>query len=72
MKGKTGCAFKWWRQERHEEVNEDLDPEDPNRVRIWYETVEEKAKHDKKFLDAKATFDLPDAILAPGNYRIPV
>ena len=72
VKGKEGCAFKWWWTERHEEINEDLPEDDPNRVRVWYETHEEKAKHSKKFLEAKHTFDLPDAMLAPGNYSIPV
>ena len=72
VKGKEGCGFKWWWQERHEEINEDLPEDDPNRVRVWYETVEEKAKHSKTFLEAKAMFDIPDAMLQPGNYRIPV
>lgn len=72
VKGKEGCAFKWWWTERHEEINEDLPEDDPNRVRVWYETHEEHAKHGKKFLEAKHTFDLPDAMLQPGNYSIPV
>ena len=37
-----------------------------------WEQVEEKFKHAKKFLDAEAKFDLPDANLAPGAYEIPV
>lgn len=41
-------------------------------MNVWYEEIEEKAKHSKKFLEAKTTFDLPDAMLGPGNYRIPV
>lgn len=48
VKGKTGTAFKWWRQERHEEEQDD------GTMRVWYEEVEEKAKHSKKFLEAKA------------------
>lgn len=67
MKGKTNCSFKWWRQEQRE--NEDLPEDDPNRV--YYETVEEKAKHDKKFLEFKGSvFDIPDSTLTPGSYVV--
>ena len=53
VKGKTGTAFKWFRQEVHE--HEEEDAEGNTVIRYEHETIEEKAKHAKKFLDFKGS-----------------